>query len=191
MIIGGGYWHYRQVQAYNELIANYKKDLIGVSYDILVESEKIANISDIYLRVWRTCIEHDIDRNEFAKLVNDSEVNIYTYFKERSLGIMIWQGDISKAIDITKEYLTQRGDLGDIQAKEQDIAQRIRKLNKPPKGYEKAYEALLDLYNEYEKYVQAVLYPSGSLVSYSNTIDAITDNLVNKSKQLRVLLPEE
>ena len=73
----------------------------------------------------------------------------------------------------------------------QNIDELVNELNNPPKEYEKLYDKLLELYGEFNEVYILATEPSGSLVSYNNSMSNSLTELDKLFGELKVLLPQE
>ncbi len=99
--------------------------------------------------------------------------------------------DIDEMINSMLKVAKDEGLYDSLLKEKQNIDKLVNELNNPPKEYEKLYNKLLELYGEFNKVYNLATEPSGSLVSYNNSISNSLTELDKLFSELKVLLPKE
>ena len=66
----------------------------------------------------------------------------------------------------------------------------MKKLKNPPDEYKDAYDAVSDLYDAYISFTNCATDPSGSLQTYSSTVNDADTNTLNAYKALELYLDD-
>lgn len=111
----------------------------------------------------------------------DEEV-IRDYFEINSIGNV--SGEFSSNVNSLKSYYRAIGKLEEIEEISKEIKNKINELNDPPKGYEKVYDEVLDMFIYSEEYIEMALNPSGSLQSFNEDKNRLTSEIVSKFKRI-------
>ena len=64
-------------------------------------------------------------------------------------------------------------------------------MNNPPKGYEKVYDELLDMYTFSEEYLEMALNPSGSLQSFNEDKNRLSSDILSQHKRVEATMPND
>lgn len=149
----------------------YASNISIVSYMILDSSVDVENCGNLITQVW-----HNVIWNK-----KSDETDIYT----RVNGTGAFHSDFNDALDNLfrgEEYL----DLTDkIYSDKQTITDIMGEMRNPPAEWQDAYDELKDLFDYYIEFANVVLYPTGSLTSFSeefSELDRITVKYFNRMK---------
>lgn len=66
------------------------------------------------------------------------------------------------------------------------VKEEIKSLNNPPAKHKQAYQTIMNVYDEYNEFVNMVLYPSGSLNSYTERFNNLDSRLANDLNALMI-----
>lgn len=82
-------------------------------------------------------------------------------------------------------------DNSDIKNSKSLIENRLKKLTQPTRRYTDLHQKTIELYGVYSQLYDLTLTPSGSLISYSERIEALTMELAKINNEINVLIPHE
>lgn len=108
----------------------------------------------------------------------------------------VWSGAINRggsfnyAISSKKDELESNGTTKSIEETKKGIDSMMKKLNSPPREYEKAYSKLMELYGTYCEIESQAVSPSGSLVSFTSNINSLQSKLLREANEFDVLVPQ-
>ncbi|MCL6571300.1 MAG: hypothetical protein K6T88_06380 [Bacillus sp. (in: Bacteria)] len=97
--------------------------------------------------------------------------------------------DFNKELQNTMEKAKEKGIYDLINNNKSDIDSKMKNLVDPPKSYLRAHEKLVEMYGIYSQLHSLALNPSGSLVSFNNTVNDLQNKLIKTSGEFKVLLP--
>jgi predicted outer membrane protein len=169
----------------------YKADTQGVADEILENSAKVENILNEYSSIWKFSIENSsaIPVDEMAAHTGFSQEEVKEVFLINAAGNV--PNDFSTNVHYLKMHYEGNGEIDEITKKSDDIKKRVSDLNDHPKGYDKAYEEILDMFDLSEKYIEMALNPSGSLQSFNEEKNKISSDILSKHKRIEVVMPSE
>lgn len=126
------------------------------------------------------------------------------------LTLQVWEDAIWGNTDNkdTKEYIEEWGDFDaalanlykskkyqkyvkEIEENNTTVEEHIGKLSDPPKGYEKVYDEIVELYPMYQEFVKMAISPQGSYNSYSEDYQRLDKGIVEKISKIEVLIPQD
>ena len=171
--------------------SDYKSNVQNVADEILENSVKVEEILDEYSNVWKYSIESRgaIPVSEMALQTGLDEDTIKEYFTINSIGNI--PDDFSLNVFSMKSYFEESGELRKIEDKAKEIKDKISELNNPPKGYEKVYDELLDMYTFSEEYLEMALNPSGSLQSFNEDKNRLSSDILSQHKRVEATMPND
>lgn len=171
--------------------SEYRESVISVSDDILSNSADVEGILEQYSRIWRFSIESRaaIPIDDMMTEMGLERNDIEKHFSINTAGNI--PDDFSLNLFSLKSYFEDTGELGRVEQKSRDIKDMVSELNDPPKGYEKVFDELLDLYNLSEKYLEMALDPSGSMQSFNEEKIKLSSDILSQHKRMEVIIPSE
>lgn len=137
----------------------YKSNLVSTTEMILKASDKCINMCGIWSEWWTNGI-------------NDTSVP----------NIPVW-------LRIQKKCFEGDGSMNDIADAKSKIDERLKILANPPPSFQKAHEVFADLFGTYCQLYSYAASPSGSLVSYNNSVNELHSKLIKTSNELKALIP--
>lgn len=170
---------------YIELMKELNTEMISASSD----AEKIVKS---YSQIWAEAIDNGVNDDYFAYYLNTDVSSVMPIIEQvhgRDLGAFSSIKDFNEALEIAMTYYDERGDFKSLMKSRLEIQEKIKQLALPPQEYENVYDELFDLYNNFEKYIDLAVQPSGSLSSYSNGVQALASDIVAGSKSVEAKLP--
>jgi hypothetical protein len=136
------------------------------------------------------------------KVTLDSKKDVYRDLLVRLKDAMVDDANTCKRICALNSEVSRSGMTDDILIKERrdtttkkiddnrDLCEyAIRRLNNPPKDFERAYNKLVELYGIYNQIVSQAVGPSGSLISYNMEVDKLFNDFTTASSEFNVLVP--
>ncbi|MEY8329744.1 zinc ribbon domain-containing protein [Lachnospiraceae bacterium 48-33] len=148
---------------YNEYISNLEK------VQVLMlsgggDSESLCNLT---LKVWGNAISKE----------KDSETDKYTQ-KDR----YTWNDFNTALANLYADSSTSRK-VSNIESNQSSVKDLIKKLQNPPKGLDKCYDTVSDLYESYKKLTDLAINPSGSYRDFGqNKSNAVSDFMATFEK---------
>lgn len=175
----------------NKAAEEYKTSIQEVADNILENSSKAESILNQYASVWSYSIESKgaIPVENMAAKTGFEQSDIEEHFEINSIGNI--PDDFSSNIHSMISYYTSNGDLAEIEEASKEIKEKINELNNPPTEYEKAYDEVLDMYTYSEEYIGLALNPTGSLQSFNESRNQLTNDILSKHKRIEAVLPSE
>lgn len=171
--------------------AEYRTELQSVT-DKMYENASVAEgILNQYANVWSYSIKSRsaIPVADMSAQTGLEQEVVREYFKINNAGNI--SSDFSTNIHALNNYYDASGELSKIKTASDEIKSKITELNDPPEGYKEVYNEVLDLYNLSEEYVGMALNPDGSLQSFNDSRNQLTNDIVSKYKRIEVLMPSE
>lgn len=171
--------------------AEYKTDLQSVADSMLDNSAAAETILNQYATVWDYSIKSRgaIPIDEMSTITGFERGVIEKYFKINNAGNI--PNDFSINIHSLNAYYEGTGQLEEIKSLSNDVKSKVSGLNEPPKGFEKVYEEVLDMYNLSEEYIDMALNPSGSLQSFNEDRKRLSSEIISKFKRIEVIMPNK
>jgi flagellar basal body-associated protein FliL len=163
---GAGYAAYGFWKAKEQEISNYHNELMSVAHYIISSAAIAEEIGNQYAVVWKQAIN-----SKYGITVNNKLAVTF-----------------SQAVEYKREELID--EIEELLKDRKLLDERMRSLNKPPSQYQKAYDALIQMYISYTEYVELADSPSGSLVSFNEKRDQISSGLIGKYNEFKVLVPK-
>src|SRR5699024_7258880 len=118
-----------------------------------------------------------------------SENSVEEIFEINSFGNV--SNDFSTNIHSLKSRFEENGTIDEIKDDLENVKGQVSELNDPPKGYDKAYDELLELYDLSEAYAEMALDPSGSLQDFNTKKNQLSDDIKSKQKRIDVVIPND
>jgi hypothetical protein len=155
----------------------------------------ILLILTIFISGCTTSYQNETYKTNLLKTYDYIQGYSESNFKNCSLHSTVWKNAIRDNKDFNielkklSEELENNGMYNYARYNKTSIDTRMKEVSNPPKGYEKAHDKLVEMYGIYSQLYSLSLNPSGSLVSYNNTINDLQSKLVKASSEFNVLLP--
>lgn len=169
----------------------YQDNISRLADDVLSYSGEIESIVDKYNSVWEFSVENSspVAIKDMAQHAGFSIWRVEEIFEINAAGNV--PNDFSLNIHSLKDYYEKEGELEEIESNVANVKDRISDLNNPPKGYEKAFDEMLEMYEHLEKYSEMILDPSGSLQDFRENRREVESGIKSKYKRINVLIPND
>jgi len=134
-------------------------------------------------------------KNDLLKTHDLIQNNIKTCILASDLYSTVWRNAIEDRKDFNIEInnvINESKRIGQYKVMDmskEKIDNEMKQLSNPPKNYQRAHDKLVEMYGIYTQIYSLALNPSGSLVSYNNTINDLQNKLIKTSSEFKVLLP--
>lgn len=171
-------------------IANYKRNLERAADQIVTETEKASDMLDKYSLIWEYSIERKRELTAVAQVASVtglSERKIREHFEVNDHDIVSM--DFSKNVHSMMSHLNNRIEISKRRA--ENTKEKVSNLSDPVKGFDKAYEELLDMYDLYEKHHEMLINPSGSLQDFNSDKRELETEITSKRKRIDVVIPSD
>ena len=93
------------------------------------------------------------------------------------------EGLIAKSMDL------QSGMIADLKRTKSKVESEIGNLRKPPADFADCYTKLVSVYGTYSNLIEAAVSPSGSLLTYSQSIKVVRNDFIKGMSELSVMIP--
>ena len=109
----------------------------------------------------------------------------------------VWSDAISNGKDFNEEIATvqkiakETNFLQKLQKDKELIDGMMSRLNNPPEEYKTLYDKLLSLYGQYTKIYELAISPSGSLMTYNQSISEVSSEINRLYNEFQVLVPQD
>jgi len=100
------------------------------------------------------------------------------------------QVDFNTALSLTHALADDLGDINQIERQKKDIESILKNLNALPDYLPEVHKKTIEFFGIYAQLSSLAINPSGSLMSYNNKVHELQSNLVSKSNELQVSLPQ-
>ncbi len=153
-VVIAGYQYVQNENAKYEYEKNYAETMMLMA-EGAAEAEETCNIIH---DVWFNCIfkESDSATDEYTK---DDRGRFHSDFNDALAelsGSSYYEEKVEKLLE-----------------NQRSTYEIMRKMKEPPKGYEDAYQALKELFDAYNDFVNMAVNPTGSLTTYTSDINEI------------------
>ena len=166
VLCGGGYFVYRNVvetknkQQEQAAATQYRSELATTADTIVEASAKCIDMCSVWSEQWRKGIE----MSEYG-------------------------GTAEMYIRVQRGKFEEDGSLKQIADTKSRIDEKIRTLANPPPSFQKAHESFAALFGIYGQIYDYAASPSGSLVSYNNSVNDLQSKLTKTVNELKALIP--
>lgn len=126
-------------------------------------------------KVWRNAIYED----------RDSETDKFTRPNGR------WVEDFNEALLNLYTDTKTISTIARIESNQESVRELIKELQSPPKGLEKSYDTVTDLYSAYKGLTDLAIDPTGSLTSFSESVNNRISDFVDLVDKLNNQMPEK
>lgn len=163
----GQYQKNQETSTYNKYVSTLEE----VSSQMLGGAVVSENLGNTTLDVWKSAIwDHD---------VNKWDADIQPYYSEdfnESLRMLYAASSTQQQVKLLKDGKSE-------------VDASIKSMQNPPKGCEKAYSALLDLYDAYSTMVNMAAAPTGSYQSFSSSFTQADKEFSTKYDRMKTQTP--
>ncbi|MFS0873959.1 hypothetical protein [Paenibacillus xylanilyticus] len=176
--------------------SKYVESVKSINLEIISSSAVAEQLIGTYSKLWLQAIQDGVHLEEFAEALNVSNATINPIIGEVHYSELLEDNDFSKvndfsvAVAVAEKYYEKQGDLETLEKARSEVSNTIKKLALPPQDYQAIYDETFDLYNNYEKYIDLAIQPSGSLSSYSNNAQALVSDIISGTKSVDAKLPQ-
>lgn len=152
---------------------DYSTNINSILLEMIASGAKAESLMNLTYKVWYNAIYENWD----------SETDPYT----RKQGYFV--SDFNVALGYLFDDNKIVKDIEDIKSSRENIASNMKKLQNPPKEYERAYETLLELFTAYQALVELAVSPKGSLTTYGTNRSERIDRFLDLYRSLETQLP--
>jgi len=172
---------------------NYGEELSGLVLEVVSNTSIAEEMTNVYAYLWSNTIEYNgwFPIREIANILGTDKDLLNDYFGNDGTSPNYFRGDFNEAILQLGRYYVQHGKVDDLNEGSDKIESKIKELNNPPEEYEKVYDEIIELYTMEEEYVQMAISPSGSLISFNESRNTLSTNIVSKVKEIDVIMPSK
>ena len=144
----------------------YQKDLLDISYDLLLGASQAEKCGNLITKVWHNAIweEKDDETDKYTRK-NNGTGDFYDDFND-SLSVLFESDEYKKMVSSIKENKNK-------------VKNEMKNMKNPPEEWKEAYDDLKEYYDDYLEFTNLVLDPSGNLNSYSSKFSDL-DSKVSK-----------
>lgn len=181
----------------DEAKAKYIEKVKSLNLEIIASSAIAEKLIGSYSKLWLVAIEDGVRLEEFAEALNTSTSTVNPIIGEFNYGVGLLENnefskvrDFNEAIAIAIKYYDKQGDLESLKKSREKIQSSIKELAFPPQAYQSIYDETFNLYNNYEKYIDLAIQPTGSLSSFSNNAQTLASDIISGTKSVSAKLPQ-
>lgn len=162
----------KEAQLAKESAANYDSNLSLLSFYMLTGGAKAETAGNLIKKVWYNAIyeERDYETDKYTRpngyFVDDFNTALGNLFSDNSF----------------KQTIKEIEDNQDL------VASLMKEMKNPPDGYDEAYQALKECYDEYLNFTNLVTNPTGSLTTFSSNFNNADSSFMNKYNKLKLYL---
>lgn len=142
-----------------------------------------------------------VQEEKYAKIQAETIVDMHIQFLLATIIVgtysNVWDraidngNDFNIALTNFKEGLKDKGTLGDLEKKQDEIRDNMKLLQNPPKEYMESYIVLKETYGTYTKMMEQALSPSGSLLEFNRKTNDLYSNFEEQMERLEITLPAD
>lgn len=163
-----------------QIRAQYIEDMKAMSVALLINARMAEEAGGLLHDVWYNCIfkKHDINTDEYTK-------------RENYKGDMEFYSDFNSAIEnlySDEDFIVK---ISQLKSAKENIAEYYGKLQNPPEGLEKCYDAMEKAYDTYNQFVGLVINPSGNISTYTQSFNETDKSMADDIDKLNILIPDE
>lgn len=162
--------------------------LVGVKlvYDAVARANYMYDAEECAYLMLDGCVDAETACNKIVAVWNNSiwqtddpETNQYTTDEDG-----YFYDDFNDALESLFSDKSFQKDISEISDNLYDVNQKMKGLQNPPKGCERAYQQLSDYYDEYYNLMNCALNPTGSLSTFSDDFNDADDKSVKLFNKL-------
>ncbi|OCS90832.1 hypothetical protein [Caryophanon latum] len=186
IIVGGtGYYFWDKKRDEQE----YQKEMTMLLNEIELSIAESAIIGATYQKYWGDIIDAPISLDTITKNLEVTESIIepllnYDNSSNTYLGRVIQKGSFNTMISIIRIAKADATD--NALDRSNQISERLSKLKNPPSKYENDYNALLELFEEYNTFVNISTDPAGSYIEFSRTLNSTYESVESKLETTKI-----
>ena len=153
----------KEAQEEQERIATEYQDAYNqIVSDMLADGALLETNGNLIVKVWNNAIWNK----------QDEETDKYTMLD----GVFV--SDFNDALNKLFNDSDFSSSMADLYSNQQQIRIKMKNLTNPPKGFENAYSALVDMYEAYLVFSDMVINTNGSLESFSKEFSDADDDFI-------------
>lgn len=133
------------------------------------EAESLCNLTQ---KVWRNSIyeKYDFETNKYT-------MSGFRYHKDFNVAIASLYRDKSTTVS-------------DLKTNQSNVAELMKKLQKPPSKYKSCHDAAIDLYSSYQSLTDLAIDPSGTLSTFTSSKDSKVDRFKSDYRKMEAEMPK-
>ena len=181
LVVGGatvfGVTQYQKKKAaeeYAQRVEEYSDNLNLATVTMLTGASDAESSANLIKQVWYNAIYEK--RDDETEKNTRPKVYFVSYFNE-AVGNLYADSSFSSKVS-------------SIEDNQDTVNALMKKLKNPPDEYKDAYDAVSDLYDAYISFTNCATDPSGSLQTYSSTVNDADTNTLNAYKALELYLDD-
>jgi uncharacterized protein YcfL len=169
----------------------YEANLQDVAEQMFNNAAEAERLLNQYSFIWQSSIEERTGIPVYSLIegTDMTEAEIHEYFYLTSFDTVA--GDFSSNINTLLVYFEDKGELSKLTELSEETKEKIQELTEPPKGYERAYEEVLDMFTFTEEYIEMALNPTGSLQTFNEEINNLSSEILSKYKRVDAVMPNK
>lgn len=164
----------KAAEEYAQRVEEYSDNLNLATVTMLTGASDAESSANLIKQVWYNAI--------YEK--RDDETDKYT----RPKGYFV--SDFNDALGNLYADSSFSSKVSSIEDNQDTVNALMKKLKNPPDEYKDAYDAVSDLYDAYISFTNCATDPSGSLQTYSSTVNDADTNTLNAYKALELYLDD-
>ncbi len=99
--------------------------------------------------------------------------------------------DINLMVETVQKTAEDGGLFNNLRTERKDIDTLMNELNNPPEKYKDLYSKLLSYYGQYTTAYDLALNPTGSLLSFNNSISNVLSETNRQFNEFKTLIPQD
>lgn len=168
VVVFVGYLSYSKQKA-----KEYSTNVNLLMSEMLSSGSDAESLMNLTSKVWSNTI--------YKKF--DSETDKYT----RKNGY--WESDFNNSLDNLFKDSSTKTKIENIKSSEVKVSEMMKKLQKPPKEYEKLYDTLLELNSSYQATIDLAKSPQGNITAFNNNKNEKISKFMEVYKKIQTQLP--
>lgn len=168
VVVFVGYLSYSKQKA-----KEYSTNVNLLMSEMLSSGSDAESLMNLTSKVWSNTI--------YKKF--DSETDKYT----RKNGY--WESDFNNSLDNLFKDSSTKTKIENIKSSEVKVSEMMKKLQKPPKEYEKLYDTLLELNSSYQATIDLAKSPQGNITAFNNNKNEKINKFMEIYKKIQTQLP--
>lgn len=150
----------------------YQQNLNTICYEIIQSAAHTEKCCNQIHDVWYNTIFEVPDETTDKYTMNDG----------------VFNADFNDSLSALYDDEDFINDVNDIKYEQEYILDLMKKLNNPPAKYKESYKHLNELYEEYIKFSNMAIDPTGNLYSYTEEYNESDEILVDKFEKMKIYI---
>ncbi|MZP30886.1 hypothetical protein GTO91_14295 [Heliobacterium undosum] len=171
---------------YNQREKEYGQKLDLISNEMIFSAALAEKMCNSYQKVWHDTIWNKMDMSKMASDIGVPESEL----KNKTGEYFLYTSDFNESLKILYKYYDKNGNVDLLKNTKETVYKDIKSLDAPPEKYKQSYNAIMDLYSDYDQYINLAINPTGSLQSYSNETRDLNTKISKKYKEFGLRFPD-